>query len=266
MTNTNHNKDESGGKRHTSDSPDPFYAGQKERRLKKSKKPKTENNEDDSNMLPPSKIGMLPERPIPKSVGVLEPEQKAQKHAAQGSKQMKVDDMDIDEILEAPLFPRRDSSIVNQSAATPTQSTEERRTSFRVTATSQPGMAPVFVPFQNFHTASAFIESMTDECGLHEWDPSAQLTREMSNSFSPAAAMRGVIAASVELKWSGFSIRIRPDKNRDWEVLVGKIREEWSNRDQNNQSNSATVDNGSEGNIKRDVGDLEIAVMLHVVG
>lgn len=247
-----------------------------------------ENNDDSDIRLFGSiarSLGSLPERPILKSPTESE---SVQKRAALKSSRNADMDMDIDEILDAPLFPSIDNNDHNDVQSEPNdnntstktkpkslpkhkptftklkpkpKSLEEekytQKTTFLLSATNQRDMAPVFVPFQHFRSATSFLETMADECGLQEWDPSTQLNTEILSSNwvspSPAASMsnnlRGVVAASVKLEWSGFSIRVRPGKDRDWEVLMQEVRKKWEGRGR---------DDGD--------GEFRISVMLHVMG
>ncbi|KAE8148011.1 hypothetical protein BDV25DRAFT_142187 [Aspergillus avenaceus] len=119
-------------------------------------------------------------------------------------------------------------------------------TKFLVVASSQMGMAPVWVSFQNFPSASAFLEHMANECRVYEWDPATQLFTESSH----LQAMQGNLAASVKFEWSGFEIRVRQGKDHDWAVVMEELQKAWKAKELN-------VDGGS-------VPCFKIRVMLHV--
>lgn len=115
------------------------------------------------------------------------------------------------------------------------------KTKFLVTATTQRDMAPVWVPFQRFDTASAFLDRMVEECGLREWDPSAQLNAGIWAS--------PVKAASIKFEWSGFYIRVRTGMDKDWNFVMRELQKAWKK------------DAGAE-NVHA---AFRISVMLHVV-
>ncbi|KAK9655589.1 hypothetical protein HCH54_000290 [Aspergillus fumigatus] len=127
----------------------------------------------------------------------------------------------------------------------------EQQTKFLVSASNQPNMAPVWVPFQIFQSAASFLTHMAEECNIHEWDPSAQLSKEISKWDSSPPASQAVVAASVKFEWSEFFIRVRQGRDDDWEFVMQELRNSWR----------AKGKDGSEAGNQR----LHIRVMLHVV-
>ncbi|KAF7116769.1 hypothetical protein CNMCM5793_005326 [Aspergillus hiratsukae] len=124
-------------------------------------------------------------------------------------------------------------------------------TKFLVSASTQPNMAPVWVPFRIFQSAASFLAHMAEECNIHEWDPSAQLNKEISKWDSTPPAPQAVVAASVKFDWSGFFIRVRQGRDDDWEFVMQELRKSWR----------VKGEEGSEGGYQR----FHIMVMLHVV-
>lgn len=127
----------------------------------------------------------------------------------------------------------------------------QQQTKFLVSASTQPNMAPVWVPFQIFQSAASFLTHMAEECNIYEWDPSAQLNKEISKWDSTPPAPQAVVAASVKFDWSEFFIRVRQGKDDDWEFVMQELRNSWR----------AKGDDRSEGGNQR----FHIMVMLHVV-
>lgn len=88
------------------------------------------------------------------------------------------------------------------------------RTTFLVSSNHQPDMGPVWVPFQDFSSASSFLESMARECHPDEY---------YYSSFP------NVIAATVRLEWSELVvIRVRHGKDQDWAILRRELQKAWS--------------------------------------
>jgi hypothetical protein len=127
----------------------------------------------------------------------------------------------------------------------------QQQTKFLVSASTQPNMAPVWVPFQIFQSAASFIAHMAEECSIHEWDPSAQLNKEISKWDSSPPAPQAVVAASVKFDWSEFFIRVRQGRDADWEFVMQELRKSWR----------VNGEDGSEAGNQR----FHILVMLHVV-
>lgn len=125
-----------------------------------------------------------------------------------------------------------------------------QETKFLVLASTQSSMAPVWVPFQAYQSASSFLTHMADECAFHEWDPSAQLHNEISKWDGIPSAPQTVVAASVKFGWSGLHIRVRQDRDEDWELVMQELLDAWKLK----------MENGSEGVAQR----FHIHVMLHV--
>ncbi|RJE22634.1 hypothetical protein PHISCL_05017 [Aspergillus sclerotialis] len=84
-------------------------------------------------------------------------------------------------------------------------------------------MAPVWVDYQSFDSAAAFVDAMASEC-LAEWDPSAQLNSEIMGVPS------NVLAASVRFGWSDFYIRVRVGRDQDWERVIKELVQSWENK------------------------------------
>ncbi|KAF4216050.1 hypothetical protein CNMCM8980_009254 [Aspergillus fumigatiaffinis] len=158
---------------------------------------------------------------------------------------------------EYPGTPKTDSRMTNQSRFTPADTARmpedalQQQTKFLVSASTQPNMAPVWVPFQIFQSAASFIAHMAEECSIHEWDPSAQLNKEISKWDSSPPAPQAVVAASVKFDWSEFFIRVRQGRDADWEFVMQELRKSWR----------VKGEDGSEAGNQR----FHILVMLHVV-
>ncbi|GFG05982.1 hypothetical protein IFM61392_04113 [Aspergillus lentulus] len=154
--------------------------------------------------------------------------------------------------------PKTDSTMTHLSRITPAdtarmpEDTLQQQTKFLVSASTQPNMAPVWVPFQVFQSAASFIAHMAEECNIHEWDPSAQLNKEISKWDSSPPAPQAVVAASVKFDWSEFFIRVRQGRDDDWEFVMQELRNSWRVKQ---------GDDGSEAGNQR----FHILVMLHVV-
>ncbi|GIJ84554.1 hypothetical protein Asppvi_003401 [Aspergillus pseudoviridinutans] len=127
----------------------------------------------------------------------------------------------------------------------------QQQTKFLVSASTQPNMAPVWVPFRSFQSAASFLVHMAEECNIHEWDPSAQLNKEISKWDSSPPAPQTVVAASVKFDWSEFFIRVRQGRDDDWEFVMQELRNSWR----------VTGEDQSEARNQR----FHILVMLHVV-
>ena len=117
-------------------------------------------------------------------------------------------------------------------------------TYFMVSASTQKDMAPVWVDYQRFDSATAFIDAMASEC-LAEWDPSAQLRSEI-------LGMSNVLAASVRFGWTDFSMRVRLGRDEDWERVMKRLEQAWEDRDRDPE--------GAQG------GRFRVEVMVHVSG
>ncbi|GIC94160.1 uncharacterized protein Aud_010655 [Aspergillus udagawae] len=153
--------------------------------------------------------------------------------------------------------PKTDSLITNHSRFTTAdlarmpEDALQQQTKFLVSASTQPNMAPVWVPFQIFQSAASFLAHMAEECNIHEWDPSAQLNKEISKWDSSPPAPQTVVAASVKFDWSEFFIRVRQGRDEDWEFVMQEIRNSWRGKGE---------DQSEAGNQR-----FHILVMLHVV-
>lgn len=107
----------------------------------------------------------------------------------------------------------------------------EHKTKFLVSATNQHDMAPVWIPYQHFDSASSFLAAMAEECGVEGWRPEAQLNLEAHASnatirpFSPA---QRVSVASVSFEWTEFAIRVRAGKDRDWAMVMDGLKRAWA--------------------------------------
>ena len=265
------------------DTPETGTTEQNERRPKKSKT-ETEGTSHKADGWD----GIIASHPpwIRQAVG-LGSEQTPQKLAPKKSdNKTGIEDIDIDEVLDAPLSSSPSKSKVDQdtpqtegsSTAGNSNFTEareeeqfERQTCFLVCATSQEGVAPVLVPFRRFRFSSDFINSMGDECGLREWGPTAQLSQEISNSLSSAvssnAPLPRVMAASVTIKWSGFTIRVRPGKDADWKAVVQEVQRGWSAGGAVAAESVDDSGNGGDNSVRNNTNNqFQIAVMLHVAG
>ncbi|PLB41434.1 uncharacterized protein BDW47DRAFT_122489 [Aspergillus candidus] len=117
------------------------------------------------------------------------------------------------------------------------------QTFFLVRTSAQQTMAPVWVRFQRFSTTAAFIERLVNETKIRAWQTwgaDAQLLAENNNnndddddddddedSGASLAALPRVLAASVSFSWSRLEMRLRPDRNNDFQCLLGEIVEAW---------------------------------------
>lgn len=119
-------------------------------------------------------------------------------------------------------------------------------TKFLVEASNQEGMAPVWVSFQNFPSASSFLGHMAAECRVDEWSPSKQILTENSN-WHPGQL---VLAASVKFEWSEFGIRVRQGADHDLTIAFQELQKAWKAKELN-------LDGGS-------VQQFRVKVMLHV--
>ncbi|QRD87806.1 hypothetical protein F9C07_1050893 [Aspergillus flavus] len=119
-------------------------------------------------------------------------------------------------------------------------------TKFLVEASNQEGMAPVWVSFQNFPSASSFLGHMAAECRVDEWSPSKQILTENSN-WHPGQL---VLAASVKFEWSEFGIRVRQGADHDLTIVFQELQKAWKAKELN-------LDGGS-------VQQFRVKVMLHV--
>ncbi|PKY04845.1 hypothetical protein P168DRAFT_326620 [Aspergillus campestris IBT 28561] len=119
------------------------------------------------------------------------------------------------------------------------------QTFFLVRTSAQQTMAPVWVRFQRFPTTAAFIERLVNETKIRAWqtwDADAQLLAENNNNNNDVdddeddddedngaslAPLPRVLAASVSFSWSRLEMRLRPDRNNDFQCLLGEIMEAW---------------------------------------
>jgi hypothetical protein len=153
--------------------------------------------------------------------------------------------------------PKTDSLTTNHSRFTTADTARmpedalQQQTKFLVSASTQPNMAPVWIPFQIFQSAASFLAHMAEECNIHEWDPSAQLNKEISKWDSSPPAPQTVVAASVKFDWSELFIRVRQGRDDDWEFVMQELRNSWRVKGE---------DQSEAGNQR-----FHILVMLHVV-
>ena len=153
----------------------------------------------------------------------------------------------------------------------------EKQTTFLVSATSQPDMGPVWVPFREFGSASSFLSYMAGECHPEDhyyWDADAQLNNEITFSVnrsssvpprSPSRAMVVIAAATVKFEWADFVIRVRRGRDQDWAVVMRELQKSWAASSSLAQkptpeSDGLGVDDGG-----REEG-FKISVKLHTVG
>jgi len=102
------------------------------------------------------------------------------------------------------------------------------RTTLIVTASNQPTIAPVFVPFTSCNTFPQLFETLVSECDIR-----------------PEAAKR-VSKISARYTWDGKQIRIRKERPEDWSLFYRGLCKAW--------------DKGSEG-----LEDgWEVEMMVHV--
>lgn len=127
----------------------------------------------------------------------------------------------------------------------------QNQTKFLVTASTQKEMAPVWIPYRSFGSASAFLGVMANECGVDEWDPSVQLNRDIGSWAATLgmASQFSVKAASITFDWTKFTIRVRLGKDSDLRVVKDGLEKAWMAKDK------GEVDQPEE---------FHIGVMLHV--
>ncbi|PYH89248.1 hypothetical protein BO71DRAFT_363808 [Aspergillus ellipticus CBS 707.79] len=100
-------------------------------------------------------------------------------------------------------------------------------TMFLVTASTQEGMAAVWVPYVDFAQADDFLEHMAMQCDMVEWSPTAQLSRENSMEYTPSATTVTIAAASIKFEWSDFEIRVRRAHAQDWKLVKRELQKAW---------------------------------------
>ncbi|RAH70740.1 uncharacterized protein BO66DRAFT_450611 [Aspergillus aculeatinus CBS 121060] len=122
---------------------------------------------------------------------------------------------------------------------------------FLVTATSQPGMGSVWVPYRDFRSAEDFMRCLRQECRLDNWSPSRQLSHDVSG-HSPTTMKPVVVAASVKFDWTDFEIRVRQHHDQDWAMVQQELQKAMEGRTQLLESGSLTS-------------AFKIRVLLHVV-
>ncbi|PWY95676.1 hypothetical protein BO94DRAFT_541792 [Aspergillus sclerotioniger CBS 115572] len=132
-------------------------------------------------------------------------------------------------------------------------------TTFLTTATNQPGMAPVWIPYEEFTSTAAFLDYMADQCNLVEWNPTAQLSREDTGLFASSSPANSVIAASVRFDWSDFEIRVRQGHNEDWVIVQRELVRAW-------RGEAAAVAAVAAGEGEMEAREFRIRVLLHVLG
>ncbi|RAL08170.1 uncharacterized protein BO97DRAFT_308841, partial [Aspergillus homomorphus CBS 101889] len=123
---------------------------------------------------------------------------------------------------------------------------------FLVTATSQEGMAPVWVRYFNFISTGTFIHYLRQECRLDDWSPSRQLTSDVSGhpTMKPV-----VVAASVKFEWTDFEIRVRQNSEEDWVMVQRELQKTMEGRTQ-------LLEESESGSL---TSAFKIRVLLHVV-
>ncbi|KAE8376740.1 hypothetical protein BDV26DRAFT_282442 [Aspergillus bertholletiae] len=119
-------------------------------------------------------------------------------------------------------------------------------TKFLVRASCQEGMAPVWVPFQTFLSASSFLAHMAAECRVDEWSPNKQLLAENSHWQTD----QPVLAASIKFEWSEFEIRVRQGVDHDLTIVFQELQKAWKAKEFN-------LEGGT-------IQQFRIKVMLHV--
>ena len=101
------------------------------------------------------------------------------------------------------------------------------RTTFLVSSNRQPGMGPVWVPFQDYSSASTFLEDMARECHPDEYDSWGIDTKQ--HQTTPYPSFPTVIAATVRLEWPELVvIRVRRGKDQDWAIFRRELQKAWS--------------------------------------
>lgn len=145
---------------------------------------------------------------------------------------------DPDEGNQRSIFKgERSGSVARGTQKTDLLASEKRRqheTKFLVhsTTSAQEGMAPVWVPYQHFDSASDFLSLMVDECQDPDWDPSVQLSHEANGDATQRLLALGVLAASISFQWTEFDIRVRPGVDRDWAIVLKALQKAWAGKDE----------------------------------
>ena len=134
-------------------------------------------------------------------------------------------------------------SRIQTGDLTTIENAHHKETKFLVSASTDKEMAPVWLDYQSFYSATAFLDTMASEC-LLDWDPSAQLNSEIMGLSSQ------VVAASVKFEWMDFHIRVRAGRDQDWNSVLKKLEKAWLDKDHG-------LENPEE---------FRIGVMLHVSG
>lgn len=158
----------------------------------------------------------------------------------------------------------------------------EKQTTFLVSATSQPDMGPVWVPFREFGSASSFLSYMAGECHPEDhyyWDADTQLNHEITFSVNPSSSLPPphsspgamvvvIAAATVKFEWTDFVIRVRRGRDQDWAVVMRELQKSWAASSSLVQKKSTPESDGlgvEDGGRRREEG-FKISVTLHTVG
>ncbi|PYI27346.1 hypothetical protein BP00DRAFT_429430 [Aspergillus indologenus CBS 114.80] len=145
-----------------------------------------------------------------------------------------------------------DEPVPDDTTATPgVEANPDDPVYFLVTATSQPGMGSVWVPYRDFRSAEAFMRYLRQECRLDGWSPSRQLSHDVSG-HTPTTVKPVVVAASVKFDWTDFEIRVRQNHDQDWAMVQQELQKAMEGRTQLLESGSLTS-------------AFKIRVLLHVV-
>lgn len=125
-------------------------------------------------------------------------------------------------------------NLVDESVAKSLYSRYLRDTFLLVsTDQNQVHVAPAWVKFQNFKSASTFLLDMGRELGLEKqwWTPDAQMEVEggaRAHQADYVSAAQSVIAmASVKFMWSEEEVLIRWGNDSDWGIVMQFIQKAW---------------------------------------
>ncbi|KAL4780458.1 hypothetical protein BJX76DRAFT_360818 [Aspergillus varians] len=126
-------------------------------------------------------------------------------------------------------------SLIDASFAKALRSKYCRDTFFLVTMDQKAvlNVAPAWVKFQNFKSASLFLLDMGRGRGLEKewWTPNAQMEVEGGSGPNQAdhvsAAQEIISMASVRFEWSDDEVLVRWGNDSDWGVVIRMIQKAW---------------------------------------
>ncbi|RAH78698.1 hypothetical protein BO86DRAFT_175667 [Aspergillus japonicus CBS 114.51] len=180
----------------------------------------------------------------------MEPQASRKKRKSKSKKQSLIRP-ESQEVMMNPDDPVPDDTFTTTTATPGVEANPDDPVYFLVTATSQPGMGSVWVPYRDFRSAEEFMRYLRQECRLDDWSPSRQLSHDVSG-HTPTTTKPVVVAASVKLDWTDFEIRVRQNHDQDWAMVQQELQKAMEGRTQLLESGSLTS-------------AFKIRVLLHVV-